>query len=192
MKSKTIILAGFLLLAGCVTENRVRGWLDDHPAAGARILSDLYPVRSGYLPGKDSVRYEAVPVNIPGGMVGLFLPTNPLLDNTHRQVKAGNVSADASFTGAGWQVKCRADSLQLLLDSAREVHLRVDTQLIENTVHVRALQGDSARLVQQVDEAVTRGNNLEKRALYAFIALAFLALWTFRAPIINVVKKVIS
>ncbi len=190
MTSRIIRLAAILVLAGCVTESRVRGWLDDHPAAGARIAADMYPVRSSYLPGTDSVRYEAVSVNIPGGVVGLFLPVNPRADSTHHQVKDGDVSADAVFTGAGWQVKCRADSLQLLLDSAREVHLRVDTQLLENTAHVRALQADSTQLTQQLSTANTRCDSLQKRSLYACVALCLLALWTFRASIINLVKKI--
>jgi hypothetical protein len=188
----TIFLFAFLLFDSCVTPAKFLDWAQQHPGESARICSDLYPVRSEYRPGKDSVRYEAVQLTVPGGMVGLYLPINPVPDSMHRQAKQGNMNAEAVFTGTGWQVKCRTDSLQLVLDSMREIHLRVDTQLQENTAHVRALQGDSSRLVHQVGKALTRGDTWRKWALYAFAALVLLLGWTYRKQIIGLIKKLVT
>lgn len=196
MKSRIIIL-GCLMLASCITPAKFQDWAQRHPGESARICSDLYPIRSDYRTGKDSVRYEPVQLAIPGGMVGLYLPgdTNKTADSLIRSTdtaRAGLLTLTWQKVVGGYAINCRADSLLLVLDSMREIHLRVDTQLQENTAHVRALQGDSSRLVQQVDKATSRGDTWQKWALYAFAALLLLTGWTFRKPILGFVKKLIA
>lgn len=193
-----ILLFVCLALASCITPAKFQEWAQRHPDESARICSDLYPVRSEYVKGTDSVRYEAVQLTVPGGMVGLFLPVSPMGNpvdtpmSTTDTARAGVLTLTWQKVAGGYAIKCRADSLQLLLDSAREIHLRVDTRLQENTAHVRALQGDSARLVQQVSKATTRGDALQKWALYAAGGLVLLLGWTFRISILGLVKKLIS
>jgi hypothetical protein len=141
MKGKLLLFV--ILFTSCrVTDKQVR----NYPAL-ARVCADKYPVRTTYLPGKDSVRYLPVNVSVPGGMVGLFLPgTNAKQTDT---VHSGNLVLSYQQIPTGYQVYCRADSLLLLLDSLHEIHHRTDTMLLENTAHVTALQHDSTRLVVQ-------------------------------------------
>jgi hypothetical protein len=178
-----------MVLGSCITPAKFQNWAQRHPGESSHICSDIYPVQSDYRTGKDSVRYEPVQLTVPGGMIGLYLPVNPAPDSMHRQAKQGNMNIDGTFTGTGWQIQCRADSLQLVLDSLREIHLRVDTQLLENIAHVRALQGDSAHLVLRVGKATSRGDTWQKWALYTICGLLLLLGWTFRNPILGLIKN---
>lgn len=188
------ILIACMLLASCITPAKFQDWAKKHPGESARICSDLYPVQAGYKTGKDNVQYLPVNVKVPGGMVGLYLPVNPAPDSTHHQADtahAGNLTITWQQVAGGYNILCRADSLQLVLDSLREIHHQVDTQLLVNNAHVRALQADSGRFVQQVAIATARGNNLLKWVLILAGMVVLLLGWTCRGFIIGLVKKLI-
>lgn len=179
-----------LLLGSCITPAKFQDWAQKHPAESSRICSDLYPVQAGYKTGKDSVQYLPVNVSVPGGMVGLYLP-----DSTQRRAdtaRAGNITLTWQQVAGGYNILCRADSLQLVLDSLREIHHQVDTQLLIENAHVRALQADSTVKVQQLGNATMRGDKWQKWAFYAFAVVALLLGWTFRNSILGLVKKMIA
>lgn len=189
MKSRIIILA-FLLLAGCITPAKFQDWAKKHPGESARICSDLYPVQGGYRVGEDSITYLPVQVGIPGGVVGIYLPQSATDTAGSRQ--DGNLTLSWQRTDSGYNIECRADSLQLVLDSLREIHRRVDTQLLENTAHIRALQADSATQVQQLGKATARSDKLEKWLWYTIATVVLLMGWIFRMKIFGLVKKLIA
>jgi hypothetical protein len=187
-----IIVFGTIIfsLASCVTPAKYQDWARHHPAESSRICSDLYPVQGGYRVGEDSITYLPINVTVPGGMVGLYLSKSATDTAGRRQ--DGNLTLSWQRTDSGYNITCRADSLQLVLDSLREIHRRVDTQLLVDNAHVRALQGDSGRLAQQLGKATTRGDNLLKWVWYLAGAALVLLGWTFRSPILGLFKKLIA
>lgn len=187
-----IIVFGTILfsLTSCITPAKFQHWARHHPAESSRICSDLYPVQGGYRVGEDSITYLPVNVTVPGGMVGLYLPKSATDTAGRRQ--DGNLILSWQRTDSGYNITCRADSLQLVLDSLREIHQRVDTHLLVDNAHVRALQADSSNLTQQLGKATTRGDNLLKWAWYLFGVVALLLGWTFRSPILGLFKKLIA
>ncbi|GAA0561460.1 hypothetical protein [Chitinophaga japonensis] len=164
-------IVAFLLLAalsGCMTAGRVTGWLNDHPAASARYCADEYPVKTITTVTE---RVEHDTITVPGGQVVIH-DTIPCPDGTSVPVQ--------------YEQPCPPVKV------VTQTVYRDSVVKVENTAHVRALQADSAYFVRKANEATVRGDKWQKWAYYALAGVVLLAGWTFRNPILGLVKKLIA